>query len=299
MSFVAVAIGGAAVIGAGASMYAANKQSGAAGEAGRLTMADAERTRSTLNPWVTTGVSANSELSNRLGIGSGVSIDDPAYKDIYNKMVANFDAAHQQRYGMSIYDPRADAASRDQALERLKQQAMDQVSQTQAKPANFGSLTTPFTMGDLTDEPGYQFGLSEGEKGIDRAAAAGSGRYSGATLKALTRFNEDYAGTKYDAAFARDKSTKDQTYNFLMGESNLGENAAAQTGAIGANATRSAADLITGGANAEAAGAIGATNAITGGVNTGLNYYQQQQLLKTLGTNRGTGTAPYTMGGNI
>lgn len=285
---------GAAAVGAGASMYAANKQKQGVDEAGRTIAGTAAEARSTLEPFVSSGTSATSRLSQLLGIGSGVSVDDQQYKDLYNQQVQALDQMHQQKYGMSIFDPRADAASREQQINAIKQSVMDQLSKSGSKPADFGSLTKPFTMDDLTNEPGYKFGLSEGEKGIDRAAAAGSGRYSGATLKALTRFNEDYAGTKYDAAFNRDASTKNQTYNFLSGTANTGENAAAQTGANTMTAGARIGDTITSGANAEAAGAVGVANAVNSGVSSYLNYNQSQNLINAVNS-RGTGLTPYTM----
>jgi hypothetical protein len=41
--------------------------------------------------------------------------------------------------------------------------------------------------------PGYQFGLDEGAKTVQASAAARGGLNSGATLKALTKFGNDYA----------------------------------------------------------------------------------------------------------
>lgn len=43
------------------------------------------------------------------------------------------------------------------------------------------------------DTPGYQFGLDEGAKTVQASAAARGGLNSGATLKALTKFGNDYA----------------------------------------------------------------------------------------------------------
>src|SRR6185369_7078168 len=55
----------------------------------------------------------------------------------------------------------------------------------------------------ITSDPGYQFGLNQGTQGIDRSAASKGGLYSGATLKALDRYGQDYAGTKLNDAYAR------------------------------------------------------------------------------------------------
>lgn len=45
---------------------------------------------------------------------------------------------------------------------------------------------------DPTTMPGYQFGLDEGNRQINRAAAARGGYNSGNTLKALTKYGIDY-----------------------------------------------------------------------------------------------------------
>lgn len=56
----------------------------------------------------------------------------------------------------------------------------------------------------LANTPGYQFGLSQGVQARDRSAASAGGLYSGATLKALERYGQDYAGTKLNETFNRD-----------------------------------------------------------------------------------------------
>lgn len=65
-------------------------------------------------------------------------------------------------------------------------------------PANMGVASTPgnsqqdaFAM--FRNTPGYQFGLDEGAKTVQASAAARGGLNSGATLKALTKFGNDYA----------------------------------------------------------------------------------------------------------
>ena len=52
--------------------------------------------------------------------------------------------------------------------------------------------------GDYTQSPGYQFRLSEGQKAIERSAAARGRALDPATMKALTRYGQDYATADYD-----------------------------------------------------------------------------------------------------
>jgi hypothetical protein len=56
---------------------------------------------------------------------------------------------------------------------------------------NGNSQQDAFAM--FRNTPGYQFGLDEGAKAVQASAAARGGLNSGATLKALTKFGNDYA----------------------------------------------------------------------------------------------------------
>ena len=55
-----------------------------------------------------------------------------------------------------------------------------------------GELVRGFNMGDYQADPGYAFRLSEGQKGLDRQAAARGGLISGGALKAATRFGQEW-----------------------------------------------------------------------------------------------------------
>lgn len=144
---------------------------------------------------------------------------------------------------------------------------------------DYGSLTRQFTGADLPNDPGYKFGLDQGQKQLDQKAAAGGSYYSGAALKAAARYGNDYAGTKFGEAFNRDQAGKTQTFNMLSGTSGLGENAAAMTGNLGAQTTGQMAGNTTALGNAQGAAQIAQGNAYTNGL-TGLygNYMQGQQL---------------------
>jgi hypothetical protein len=53
----------------------------------------------------------------------------------------------------------------------------------------------------LRSQPGYQFQLGEGQRAIERSAAARGGLLSGGAGRALERYGQDYASTKYDDLF--------------------------------------------------------------------------------------------------
>lgn len=55
----------------------------------------------------------------------------------------------------------------------------------------------------VSKEPGYQFGLDQGQKQLDNNAAAAGNYYSGGQQKAAARYNQDYASTKFDQSLNR------------------------------------------------------------------------------------------------
>lgn len=65
------------------------------------------------------------------------------------------------------------------------------------------SKYTPFGMNQFQADPGYAFRLSEGQKALERSAAARGGLLSGGTGKALERFGQDYGSQEYTNAFNR------------------------------------------------------------------------------------------------
>ena len=52
----------------------------------------------------------------------------------------------------------------------------------------------------MNQDPGYQFRLNEGNKAINAAASARGNARGGATMKALTRYGQDYEN--HDLCFA-------------------------------------------------------------------------------------------------
>ncbi len=90
----------------------------------------------------------------------------------------------------------------------------------------YGSLTTPFTGADLTSTPGYQFTLDQGNQALNRQLASSGMLDSGAALKAAQQFGQGLAGTTFNNAFNQDLQTKQNTYNQLAGQTNVGVAAA-------------------------------------------------------------------------
>ena len=113
----------------------------------------------------------------------------------------------------------------------------------------YGALTKPFTPSDLTNDPGYQFDLQQGEKALDRKNAATGNIFSGAALKEGNQFAQGLADNTYNNAFNRDMAQKQQVYGDLAGQAGTGFNAA-----------NTAAGINQGTGNARAGSSIAAGN---------------------------------------
>lgn len=151
-----------------------------------------------------------------------------------------------------------------------------------SQSGDYGSLMKAFTGDDLQNEPGYQFGLQQGNQALDRKAAAGGGYFSGAALKAAQRFGQDYAGTKFGEAFNRDTANKTNTFNRLTGLINPGQTAANQVGTMGASYANQVGNNLTSNATAQGAAGIAGANAWQNAINGGVNSYQQYNTNNSL-----------------
>ncbi len=142
---------------------------------------------------------------------------------------------------------------------------------------------TPFGMAQFQADPGYAFRLSEGQKALERSAAARGGLLSGATGKALTRFGQEMGSQEYTNAFNRYQAERQARLNPLQSLAGMGQTSsqqlAGQAGQLGAGL----AESIGAAGQARASGYMGMANAIGGGLNQYLNYSQNQaqnQLLQ-------------------
>lgn len=151
----------------------------------------------------------------------------------------------------------------------------------------------------LQQQPGYQFALKQGLKGVQNSAAARGLGSSGAALKGAAGFATGLADQTYQTQFANEMAQRDARYNRLMGVSQLGQNAAAQTGAYGTQTASSIGANTIAGGTAQAAGLVGAGNALMGGAQNYLGYNLAQQQLAAPTANLWAPTAPTRVGGLV
>lgn len=135
----------------------------------------------------------------------------------------------------------------------------------------YGSLLKQFTGEDLANTPGYQFGLEQGQLGLDRKAASAGNFLSGAALKAASRYGQDYAGTKFQEGYNRDALDKTRISDFLGNIANMGINATDKINDTRFKQSLQYGQNTMGAANATAAGIIGQGNAWDNVLNTGLS----------------------------
>ena len=112
------------------------------------------------------------------------------------------------------------------------------------------------TAAEVMAQPGYQFGMQQGQQAIDRKTAAAGGRVSGAALKGAAQYATDYATTGYSAEYQRrqDRLARLQT---LAG---LGQSATSGTAVAGQNSTNNLTALTTAQGNATGAGQLAQGN---------------------------------------
>lgn len=158
---------------------------------------------------------------------------------------------------------------------------------------------TPFSQTDWQQDPGYAFRLAEGQKALERSAAARGGLLSGAAGKALVNYGQQAGSQEYQNAFNRYQAERTAQLQPLQSLAGVGQTAANTLGTAAGQYGTNAANLLTSGAAAQAAGQVGAANALTGGLSTYLNYNTQNNLLNSLRpTPSYTPTTDYTAGAN-
>jgi hypothetical protein len=119
--------------------------------------------------------------------------------------------------------------------------------------------------------PAYNFQMQQGQQGVLNQDASSQGALSGASLKDLIGYNQNYANTAYNNAFNQYQTQQSNVYSRLAGISQLGQNAAANTGQQGTALAGQAAQSATNVGTALGAGQVGAANAYGGAVSNAGN----------------------------
>lgn len=149
-------------------------------------------------------------------------------------------------------------------------------------------LNSGYDPSKLTSEPGYMFGLQQGQQALERSLAAKGRGVSGAALKAAAQYGTNYGTTKLNDAFNRDLQSKNQQFSQLSQLAGMGQASANNTSAAGQNYGQQAGQNIIGAGNSAAANDIAQGNIWGGLVNQGVSAYK----------NSGSGFTPSGGGGS-
>ncbi len=202
------------------------------------------------------------------------------------------------------------AAAADRAAQLQKEQFERQVElQAPFREAGVRALPeleaasryTPFGMEQFQADPGYGFRLAEGQKALDRQAAARGGLISGGALKAAQRFGQEMGSQEYTNAFNRYQTERQARLNPLQSLAGVGQTAVAQLGQAGQTMASGVGEAGMQAANARASGYMGGANALSQGLSNYMGYSQGQQrnalLSRAIGGGGGggyIGTEPYS-----
>lgn len=197
------------------------------------------------------------------------------------------------------------ARTQAEAANQATQLTQEQLNQTRAdyepwRQAGIGALNkligasdyTPFGMDQFQADPGYAFRLGEGQKAIERSAAARGMQLSGSTLKGLTNYAQGAASQEYQNAFNRYQAERSAKLQPLQALAGIGQSATNQVSAAGQNYANTAADLTTSGAAARASGYVGGANALNQALGGASNAYMSGAMLNRLLPSRPAGSLP-------
>ena len=184
----------------------------------------------------------------------------------------------------SAADVQAGAADRAADLQReqfnrqVELQAPFREAGVRALPElEAASRYTPFGMQQFQADPGYGFRLSEGQKALDRQAAARGGLISGAALKGAQRFGQEMGSQEYTNAFNRYQTERQARLNPLQSLAGMAQTSVGQLGQAGQAMASGVGEAGMQGANARASGYIGGANALSSGLSNYMGYSQGQE----------------------
>lgn len=142
--------------------------------------------------------------------------------------------------------------------------------------AGYGKYGKDFSMADYQADPGYAFRLGEGQKALERSAAARGGLISGGALKAATRYGQDMGSQEYQNAFNRYQTNRTNQLQPLGNLMASGQSAASNQGSAAGQYGANAGNAYMAAGNAIGAGQLGAANTLAGGIQTGVSSYMNQ-----------------------
>ena len=218
MTYVATAIGGSAILGAYSANKASKTQAAAANRAADISQQQYEQTREDQAPFRQGGLTAQNRLMTLLGIGGQAPSTGGGLDGMGGSLVGT------PNTGLNI-DPNS---------------------------PDYGKYARDFGMADFVTDPGYNFRFTEGQKALERNAAARGGFISGRALKEATRFGQEMGSQEYSNAYNRYLTNRANQLNPLQSLMGAGQTSTNFLGAAGAANANAVGNYMTGGAAAQA-----------------------------------------------
>lgn len=165
-------------------------------------------------------------------------------------------------------------------LEPYRQAGGTALAQMMGKMTPDGYFNQTYKGQDIYNDPSYQFRLNEGLGAVQQASANQGNLLSGATLKALNNYAQDYASQEYHNAYNRFNADQTNQYNRLSNLIGMGQNASAQQGNAGMQTAQAVANNTMLGANAVANGQLAKNNLLVDMLGqigkAGVGYYENK-----------------------
>jgi hypothetical protein len=193
------------------------------------------------------------------------------------------------------------AATEERMLERqlaetapFRELSLAQLNRLAALYGPEGAYTRAPGMEEIQMDPGYAFRLAEGQKALERSAAARGGLLSGTILKGTQRFGQGLASQEFASAYERARQQRADVTNALLGIGGYGpslaSSAASAMGQTGANI----ANIQMGAGQARASGYLGQANALAQALGQGAMGYGLYKggYFDRVGGGYGGGAAP-------
>jgi len=205
-----------------------------------------------------------------------------AQKEAANAMIANTNKIYESNKGLAMPYINAGAGMLGNLQDWLKTDSNNPFS-------TLIKLTTPGAdMNEVLSQlPGYQFQLNQGNRAVQNALAArGLGGSAGAVAKGISNYTQGLAGSTWGSLVDKLQNVFGAGTNAMQGVVNTGANAVNSLTGAGTAATNSINSALggIGNANANMYNSIGGA---IGGIGNGLSSYAMLQ--KLMGSNGGGG----------
>lgn len=287
---------GSSLIGASATKNAADAAQEGAEAAAQVQWDMYDQSREDLTPWREVGQSALYQLADLYGLAyPEVAADGGTDQTQTTSQTASTQTGGAPVYG-DFYQPAWDQVTEGTDYSRLNMPPQGELLNTQNQLYNqamsdwlAGGGQIPTAQAPTTAEspedrrqnafanfyqsPDYQFRLDEGNKAIERSAAAKGRALSGATVKDLINYSGNLASGEF------------QNYkNSLANLAGIGQTTSQNLASLGQGYAANAGQALQNAGAARASGYLGVGNTL----NNAINNYQRMQALNT-----GVGAPPF------